>query len=396
MSNDLRSRVVAVRLLNDGIDPYFFKWTTGVPEEYLDPRDFPSRSVSRVTVPPTVLVLQGIFADSNYKVQKYLSVLLQWLALVVSIILLTKDIKGKKKRMVLTLIILASISSTWFWRFHVDAGQLYIMYVMLFAISYYAMKTHNKSGHLISGLILGILVSLRPNAIVFFIPVIVLKRTRIIVGAILGFFINIMISFAIWGISPWISYYRAIKIHGEIHLGLLDVDLIPNSIVYGLNEVEGVIRFDDVPRFLYTDSSLQFLIGLSSKDLVIALAAILCIYMYVLFINRKSIITIECIYLLGISAVIISEFFIPAARLSYYDVIWIIPLCLMFVLDIDYNEKVFIIVLILIGVFTLSLAENYFICGVSGPYIALMATIYATTIYTRGFLRQKLLRKSII
>jgi len=192
MSNDLRNRVVAAGLLNEGINPYFYKWTPGESIKYLDPRDFPSRSVSRVTVPPTVLVIQSMFIELSYKVQKYLWLLFQWLALLLSIFFLTADIKDKNNKILLSLSMLVIFSGAWFWRFHVDAGQLYIIYVMLFSASYYIMKKNNNSNSFISGLILGFLAGLRPNAIIFFIPLIVLRKIRVMLGVFLGFLINIM------------------------------------------------------------------------------------------------------------------------------------------------------------------------------------------------------------
>jgi hypothetical protein len=57
--------VVATRLLNNGIDPYYYKWKPGDSELFLDPRDFPDRPMSRVTVPPTTLLINNVFSGFN-------------------------------------------------------------------------------------------------------------------------------------------------------------------------------------------------------------------------------------------------------------------------------------------------------------------------------------------
>lgn len=391
MSNDLRSRVVASRLLNENIDPYFKKWEPGDKLIYIDPRDFPSRPVSRVTTPPTVLFFQSITINFTYRTQKYISLFSQWFALIVTIFLLTNDINQSRKKVTISLSILMIFSVSWFWRFHVDAGQLYVFYTMLFSFSYFLMKNKNNSNVFEAGLVIGFLSAFRPNAIVFCSPQIVLKNFNFMKGMLIGFVTNILLSIYIWGISPWIKYLKAINIHGKIHQGILKFDYITNSMEYRINNVEGVKYFDDLPRFIYTDSSLQILTRLNSRYLILLFMVIMIIYTVFLFQNRKNIDTVDSIFFSGITAVIISEFFIPAARLAYYDVIWILPLCLAIKNALNNKKIVFDILLILAGILMLLFAEKYIPLGFIGPYITLISTVHISTIYIRGLYDRKLL-----
>ncbi len=86
---DLRNRVVGTRLLLEDEDPYFFKWQQDTPEELVDARDFYSNfPMSRLTVPPSILVLHAPFTSIPYKTQQILWAFIQWLLLLLSIFLL--------------------------------------------------------------------------------------------------------------------------------------------------------------------------------------------------------------------------------------------------------------------------------------------------------------------
>ena len=77
---DLRTRVVGARLVLEGIDPYFFKWDSSWSDKFYDPMQDPYFSISRVSVPPTVLALHSIMARLSYVYQKILWLIVQWSA----------------------------------------------------------------------------------------------------------------------------------------------------------------------------------------------------------------------------------------------------------------------------------------------------------------------------
>lgn len=385
MMNDFRSRVVATRLLNDGIDPYFYKWSPGDSELYLDPRDFPDRPISRVTVPPTALLINDLLMEFSYSNQKRVWLVLQWAALLACFSIISVKLNSRNGK-VFWILGLTLFASSWFWRFHVDAGQMYVFYILLLLSSYCILSRDKTEDSFFAGLIIGFTASLRPNDIVFCIPFFVAKKMRTLSGSVIGFVSNIVLSVVLWGAAPWLSYFRAINLHEKVHLGWLN-SVKPNSLIYGVTQVEGVAKFDIIPRFLYSDSSLQKIFNVSSPVLLIALSIILSIYMYFLFYNRKKLISVEIIMFTGITAVVISEFFIPASRYAYYDIIWLFPLGLL--LGIYEKRpginKVINLSIVIFAIAILSLGETFPIIARIVPLALACFIVWLSTVILRDF-----------
>ncbi|MDJ0594109.1 MAG: hypothetical protein QNJ72_29720 [Pleurocapsa sp. MO_226.B13] len=89
--SDLRNRVVGARLMLEGIDPYFFKWKPSLPEIFYDPLAIPSEIFSKLSVPPTVLVIHSFIAGFSYLQQKVIWFVVQWIALLTTIFLFLKS-----------------------------------------------------------------------------------------------------------------------------------------------------------------------------------------------------------------------------------------------------------------------------------------------------------------
>src|SRR5271156_4650353 len=64
---DLRSRITGVRLLEHGINPYYYKWHNGDPEEYCDVYNNPKLPVSKTTGTPAMLMLHLPLAALPYR-----------------------------------------------------------------------------------------------------------------------------------------------------------------------------------------------------------------------------------------------------------------------------------------------------------------------------------------
>ena len=94
---DLRNRVVGARLMLKGIDPYFFKWQPGLPAKFYDPLDISSELLSKLSVPPTVLVLHSIIAGLSYAQQKVIWLLVQWAALIGTMLIFIRARNSQSK-----------------------------------------------------------------------------------------------------------------------------------------------------------------------------------------------------------------------------------------------------------------------------------------------------------
>ena len=90
IGSDLRNRVVAARLVLEGIDPYFFKWYPGLSDRFYDPLEIPEAVLSKVSVPPTVLALHSIIAKLGYLQQKIIWLIVQWVAFISTILIFLK------------------------------------------------------------------------------------------------------------------------------------------------------------------------------------------------------------------------------------------------------------------------------------------------------------------
>lgn len=101
---DLRNRVVGARLMLEGIDPYFFKWHPGLPDIFYDPLDVPSETLSKLSVPPTVLVLHSTIAKLSYLQQKVIWLVVQWSALIGTVLIFVKGSNSKIKTSAILIV----------------------------------------------------------------------------------------------------------------------------------------------------------------------------------------------------------------------------------------------------------------------------------------------------
>lgn len=326
-SLDLRNRVVGARVLLDGNDPYFFKWNQNTPEYFVDSRDIYSNfPISRLTAPPTILMLHAPFAGIKYKTQQILWAVMQWILLLMSIIMLSNTTDSFIKKKVIWIIGLLLIASSFFWRVHVDKGQIYILFVFLIILSYWLSK--RKENHILSGFVLGLTVSLRPTVLLMGIPFLIKRRWKFIISGILGIFVGFVSSLFITPFSIWKSYFGSMEFHEKFHLLIMRP-------VYGFfskNNVDGIrkaIFAADLPQ---EDSSIQDILriffDLKVKANILELSLIICILILTAFLWKRIVKTKSdvTLFYIGFVFVIISSFFLPAARLSYINVYWLLPL----------------------------------------------------------------------
>ncbi len=330
---DLRNRVVGSRLIKAGYDPYFFKWNNSFSDFFLDSRDHPNIPVSRVTVPPTVLQLHSFFSELPYKIQRYLWMFIQWLLLIFSIYFFSKSEKNLIKTKLIWITSLFFMAGSYVFRLHVERGQIYILFIFLFSIAYYIYQDKKKFSSILSGIIIGYTTALRPPMCLIGVPFLLYKKWRFIVGQIIGFIIGILTSFIFVNFKIWKSYFTAMDIHEKVHLGILKM----SAERYPYINIEDTRDLWMGAQLPISDSSIQgiffnfFNIRIPSNFLIIGL--IICLIVFIALLLRLKIkaVNIKVLFFYGSLMVLISEFFIPAARFSYNNVIWLIPLSLIII-----------------------------------------------------------------
>ncbi|MDP3784927.1 MAG: glycosyltransferase family 87 protein [bacterium] len=373
---DLRNRVVAARVATElNQDPYYFKWTEGSSDRFLDPADNAAIPVARVTVPPTALLFQSLISRLPYLAQRYIWFFFQWFCMVASIFLLTRLTASPAARKMIWILGLLFISGAYFWRLHVERGQLYIFYVFLFALSLasYQRISEEKKGLSLAGLILGYLISLRPPFLFALIPFLLYKKFRFLSFAALGLGASILLTSFFLPPSLWGSFYNSASFQGTMRT-LADT----NFRAVDISTAEGM----DLKDFLAVpgeDSSLQRIIRalfnrwLGNNALLALLLAAMALAAAYLYKFKMPEPAAANLFFAGIALVFLSEFFIPAPRWPYANVIWLIPLAFIVISAVKIQK----ITPLLFIIFTLSVSGLLFNVGFHLiPYLTLLGDFF--------------------
>ncbi|HPR17876.1 MAG TPA: glycosyltransferase family 87 protein [Candidatus Cloacimonadota bacterium] len=334
---DLRNRVVGVRNLLAENDPYYTKWTNETPDYFLDGRDyFAGLPVSRCTVTPSLLLMHAPFAAIFYKTQQYIWFALQESMLLLCIFLLAKA-AGDKCKLVL-IIGFMFFAGSYFWRFHVANGQIYILFVFMILLAYLAASGKGKYSELLAGLILGITATWRPPLLLFALPFLVFRKWKLLGGGIAGVLVGVAGSLLLADFTTWRNYFSAMKIIGLFHIGLIEFKLDIHDHFNNTEGMRNTFFSADVPG---TDTSIQgmvykfFKYGIDSQILWLGLIIVLLILGLSLWRKRQSDPPMALIFYQGTLLVLLSEFFLPAARLSYSNVIWLFLLGMIIIMAKD-------------------------------------------------------------
>lgn len=330
---DLRNRIVGARLLMAGEDPYFFKWTAGMPEDWIDPWTNPQNPATRVTVPPTILMLHSPVSDQNIANQEVIWFFVQWLLLLATVVLLVNCTGlADKQKFVLVLGLLFAGSFSWI--HHVRNGQIYILYVFLVTSAYWINVKLTRGKNILAGFILGITASLRPPYALMIILALLRGKTKIFLSGLTGVLVAFSISLKAVGLNVWKSYFSAITLIGTHSLkrktrGFNASDFYPAHALEGITPVTSNAVWPP-----YNGSIKGFMektLGIDTPVVFLAIGLILLVGIFVYLLHKKyrSQLSPTQFFLVGTTLVIISEFFIPAGRYSYYDIQWLVPLSLI-------------------------------------------------------------------
>jgi hypothetical protein len=335
---DLRTRVVGVRVAQIGEDPYFFQWQPGMPDTLLDPQvEFQAKS-SRLTVPPTVLLLHLPFSNLTYLQQKLIWLSVQWISFLVLILIFLSKSKSIQSSLLICLISLC-FAHSFVWKLHVERGQLYILYSCLFTLAWLLYKTRINLLKLCSGTILGLTICLRPSAFLILIPFLANRRWFILLGSILGMLLGFILPTLILEPSLWNSYFsamRGITQYFSKHRRIPDNDWstsIAQAEFYP-KTIEGldfVAQSKDIPNANSSVQNTLMSLGIENIDQIQNILLVIFLLISILIIKKiaKRGFSNNLIFFQGIVLYILSEFLLPSPRYSYNDIQWLVPLMLM-------------------------------------------------------------------
>lgn len=326
---DFRNRITGARLLMQHEDAYHYKWRSGGPEELCDPFNNLALPVNKVTVTPTLLMLNFPLGLLNYRTAQFVWLVLQWLLLLGTAAVWLRAMPGKVVQSLrdgspahwLWLAAVVGFTFTVSWRHHADRGQAYV--VMTFLLSVWITMTRSEShrDQWWTGLLAGLLIALRPPFLLLLAPFIALRRRGQIAGAVIG-----LIVFAgmplLWDSSCWSDYQTAMQQWSQMYR---DGSINQRPIAQAFPpKVEG-IPIDLLAKFAvipFADTSVFALFRAWGMTNVpagpIALALIALIALWAFGVRKRS----DAFVLLGIAAwSFLADVFLPAYRNSYNDVL---------------------------------------------------------------------------
>lgn len=173
-TGDLRNRIVGARLQKDGQLPYFYKWKPQDSLRYYDPQNFDTLKVSNITATPFLHQLLYPLVEKPQRSISGIWLVIEYVLLLVSVLLaLTFTRKKKQQFAVAIFTVLFMLTSGW--KGHIAAGQYYILIPTLFMLFYYFISRKKFLLHaVIGGVLLALLVLVRPNTVLFLAPFLLL------------------------------------------------------------------------------------------------------------------------------------------------------------------------------------------------------------------------------
>lgn len=326
---DFRPRVVGYRLLETHQNPYDFRWTPGVSDRYVDPYLPSGLALTRTTVTPTTLLLQAPLELLSYQSQRVTWLVVQWALLLVMVALGWRWLVGADRWVFLAVTVLL-MAGAYFWRLHVERGQVYIVYAFAFACVYVFARRRTGWGDLAAGIVLGIAIALRPPYALVLLPL-ALARRWVMVAAALGGAALAMAAPLAFRPSVWRDYAEAMTAQGRQYLKYLGAP--PSATSWYPSVIEGR-SYWSTKGFPTIDASVAKIAGhfgiavtppMLDIGLVVAVAALTVAFWWA---GRGRRPRIEVLLLQGGVLVYVAEFFLAGTRYSYRDIM-LLPLFLL-------------------------------------------------------------------
>lgn len=344
-TGDLRNRIIGARLQKDGLSPYFYKWKKGEGTRYYDSYNDNNSRVSSCTASPFFHALLYPMAELPYTAASKLWIFVLYTLLIVSTVLAI--ILSNRRFLPLICFVCVCFTFTETWLDTIVTKQSYL-FIPFFAMLIYFFIRKGKTNELLymgAGVFSIFFVLTRPNAIFFFLPLILIQR-RYSLPAKIYFFVPVLLGLILTlstaQLSLWRDYFEAANEHVKIHQGLNPVTQLNDRANF--SEVEG-FRLEgyqnEVTREYkaYVEHgnffwAIYLLFGYHippGQLLILVLAAILVCLVLFYFIQKKTggEFPLEAVLLLGYAVYMISDIGVPVYRGHYNVVQWLFPLLLI-------------------------------------------------------------------
>lgn len=391
---DLRNRVVGARLQMDGKAPYMYRWNAGDSLRYYDPLNM-GTGVSNATATPFFHTLLYPIANLPQRTISYIWLFVEYALLFISGLLALRLAKNDRQK-IAVVITIALFLFTEAWKNHIAVGQLYLFIPCLAMIFYYCVrKRDNYTAAFFAGLTAIVLVLIRPNTVVFFIPFLFLlsNYTRKYLAVLLIPVIMLPVCyFSFENNRDYLrSYTHGIQESIKMHQSDLNSGnpAQPVKMVY-LPEWEGwnkasVDSFTNIVQHQrYSEHGNVFVVymAITKKHIPVSIMNLLSALFIIMFAGicfrlRKTQQHIELpnIAILGFCLYMISDLFSPIWRHQYYATQWLFPLLLAASVYHKANKRVY--ALLLAGLVLNIVNTSYMkMEHTIGEYLMLVTLIY--------------------
>ena len=348
---DLRNRVVGARIIADGGSPYFYKYRPWDPVRYYDPQAFDIYSASICTSTPFLHRLLIPLAELPFAEGMRVWMVVMWalyLAMTAYAFALARAPEARAAVVAVAILILLTNA----WELHAKYGQTYLLIPALATLVFALQRRGGVWWSLAAGAAATALVMVRPNAVLFILPLLFMKTFRWIslLPGVIAFGWVLLNPHERW---LWGEYEamlgEQVKIHQDLGPKRRPVWIDP-----GVNEWEGInmdtarARQERDPVKIYSENGNVFVLykKVTGRKMPLAVLSIFGVFAVVLgftalIVRRKTGVSSEApmrrrygdldpaqLAIIGYCLYMISDLFSPIYRHAYYGVQWIMPLLL--------------------------------------------------------------------
>jgi hypothetical protein len=369
-NSDLRNRVIGARLINDGKLPYYYKWKESDGIRYYDPQFFSDGKLSNITASPFFHQLMIPLCNLPQATISVLWVVIQYLLFFCIVAIAVSFGKQVQTKFIIAAVGLAFLFTD-AWKQHVFYGQMYIFITFFLAVfTYFFFRAKNTAGYIFCGAVAAVLILIRPNFIVFFLPFFLLLKyisVKNIVALLLPFLIAVVLIFSgSFQRSLWQQYFAAVNGHVSMHQGnAYEKAAVEHNPVYAFWEGitwKNANRLSSTSAIMPQSENGNFFVlvklvlhkKIGPTALFIISSLLIAILFFLFFMrSRKAVIypgNLPMLILAGFCLYMITDLFSPVYRHQYYTLQWLFPVLFFLSIPKNKNGRLFEVA-ILTGVF---------------------------------------------
>ena len=381
---DLRSISIASKMLDSGSTAYFYRWSPGQPEKYIDP-NVPRTSVSNaVTVAPGSLYFLSLFSSLPYLALRITWTVVQYiLVLYILCFFYFQKSDSPDRRRVIAVVGVLFFLCTPIWFLNIERGQIYVVFAFLFTLIYQLYGSSTSWKNFLAGVVIALAIYCRPNFAVLLIPMLVARNWNVLTGWLSATLVLAIHAYRNQGL--WKGYFSVVNEFANIRRTQAPVDHIQYSYPPIIEGVKNLTKYksDFVCGGI---DSLSVLINhlIGPQRIYFYICLLLLVMATLVFIFKKQLVRADAAdtLLFGFLLYVVAECIMPTSRSAYNLILWIFPVLLFMQRPRLSN---LMLVLLITGLFFINGAPFYFtFMNDIGEGLLICALLYYLQFYSRS------------